>query len=266
MSYNGTATCDWFASESQGRNLSKVIIWEYNSTSGTVWENRGPNAAASGSYYTTSTINTNVSGVTVLKLTISDDANPLPVELISFTALAKDIAILLNWETATEVNNYGFEIERTMGKVSTESQWQKIGFVEGHGNSASPNSYSFIDDSQVAGEVNYRLKQIDTDGAFEYSDVVTIASAKLAKFKLYQNHPNPFNPSTVVSFSLPEISHVKLTIYNAIGQEVAKLVDKEMEAGFHNVTFNGSNLSTGLYIYRLETPNYSKIMKMMLIK
>ena len=266
LSYNGTVTCDWFGVESQGRNLLKVDIWEYNSTSGTVWENRGPNAAAVGSYSTTSSINTNVSGVSIIKYTISDDANPLPVELTSFTAKVKSKAIILNWETATEVNNYGFEIERTTDKVSEEAKWEKIGFVEGHGNSSSPKSYSFADDSHIIGKVHYRLKQVDTDGAFEYSDVVTVTSTDLAKYELFQNHPNPFNPSTVISFSLPKMSHVKLTVYNAIGQEVAKLVDKVMEAGYYNVTFDGSNLATGLYIYRLETTNYSKVMKMRLVK
>jgi len=196
-----------------------------------------------------------------------------PVELTSFTAITMTKGIMLNWSTATEVNNYGFEIERSSTSLGTidpsraeTREWEKIGFVEGHGNSNSPNDYSYLDNSKIFGEVSYRLKQIDTDGAFEYSDVVTVTSKTLAKYELYQNYPNPFNPSTVVSFTLPEMSHVKIAVYNVIGQEVAKLVDKEMEAGFHNITFDGSNLSTGLYIYRLETPNYSKTMKMILLR
>ncbi|MEN8192973.1 MAG: T9SS type A sorting domain-containing protein [Bacteroidota bacterium] len=198
---------------------------------------------------------------------------PVPVELTSFTATALTKGVILNWSTATEVNNYGFEIEKqnsdlpvVEGVGSQKSEWKKIDFVEGHGNSNSPKHYSFVDDSQVFGEVGYRLKQIDIDGTFEYSDVVTITSNKLAKYELHQNHPNPFNPSTVVSFTLPKATPVKITVYNSIGQKVIELLNKEMESGYHNMIFNGSDLSTGLYIYRLETPNYSKMMKMLLLK
>jgi len=199
---------------------------------------------------------------------------PLPVELTSFKAKVSKNGVILNWETATEVNNYGFEIERASTSLSTinhqsragSNEWEVIGFVTGHGSSNSPQNYSFLDTETLNGNIQYRLKQIDTDGTFEYSDVVTVTSKTLAKYELYQNYPNPFNPSTVVSFTLPEMSHVKIAVYNVIGQEVAKLVDKEMEAGFHNITFDGSNLSTGLYIYRLETPNYSKTMKMILLR
>ncbi|MEN8192972.1 MAG: T9SS type A sorting domain-containing protein [Bacteroidota bacterium] len=191
--------------------------------------------------------------------------NPLPVELTTFTAKAFAKGVKLNWSTATEVNNYGFEVQRSEGR-DQKSDWEKIDFVEGHGNSNSPKDYSFVDKAPTFGEVSYRLKQIDTDGAFEYSDVVTVTSQNLAKNELLQNHPNPFNPSTVISFSLAELSHVNISVYNAIGQKVVELANEQMDAGFHNVNFDGSNLSTGFYFYRLETPNYSKTMKMMLVK
>ena len=145
-------------------------------------------------------------------------------------------------------------------------EWKNLSFVEGHGNSYSPKQYSFYDNSPVKGKAVYRLKQIDTDGAFEYSNEVEISFLQSDKTELYQNHPNPFNPSTMISFSLPELAQVSIIIYNAIGQQVLTLLNKQISAGIHNVNFDGSNLSTGFYFYRLETPNYSKTMKMMLIK
>lgn len=185
----------------------------------------------------------------------------LPVELTTFAATTHAKGVKLNWSTATEVNNYGFEIERNI-----IGNWTKIGFVNGHGNSNSPKDYSFVDKSAIVGEVSYRLKQIDTDGAFEYSDVVTVTSTNLAKYELYQNHPNPFNPNTIISFSLLEVSIVKLTVYNAIGQKVMELANEQMDVGFHKVNFDASNLSSGFYFYRLETPNYSKTIKMILLR
>jgi len=184
---------------------------------------------------------------------------PLPVELTSFTSKTTKAGVMLNWTTATEVNNFGFDVE-TLN--ATSSIWEKVGFVEGHGNSNSPKEYSFFDNS---GATSYRLKQVDFNGNYEYSDVVTV-KASLAKTELYQNSPNPFNPSTKISFSLAETGKVNVSIYNIIGQKVADLVNQTMESGVHSVDFNASNLPSGLYIYRLDTPNYSKTMKMMLIK
>ncbi|NOX67517.1 MAG: T9SS type A sorting domain-containing protein [Chlorobi bacterium] len=197
---------------------------------------------------------------------------PLPVELTSFTATTITKGTMLNWSTATEVNNYGFEVERkssfTLQNESGDSfyKWEKIGFVEGHGNSNSPNDYSFFDNSSVVGEVSYRLKQIDTDGGFEYSDVVTVTSNKLAKYELHQNYPNPFNPSTLINYSLAKDSRVSIIIYNVLGQKVTELVNKKQSAGNYEIKFDASNLTSGLYFYRLETPNYSKTMKMILLR
>jgi len=185
---------------------------------------------------------------------------PLPVQLTSFTANQTKAGVMLNWTTATEVNNYGFQVESRKDKG--ESEWEKVGFVEGHGNSNSPKEYSFFDNS---GATSYRLKQVDFNGNYEYSDVVTVSSV-LTKTELYQNSPNPFNPSTKISFSLAETGRVNVSVYNVIGQKVAELVNQTMESGIHNVDFNASNFTSGLYIYRLETPNYSKTMKMLLIK
>jgi hypothetical protein len=140
-----------------------------------------------------------------------------------------------------------------------------IGFVEGHGNSNSPKDYSFVDNS-VSGNSSYRLKQIDTDGAFEYSDVVKVSLELSKEFSIAQNYPNPFNPTTSISFTLPVNGFVTLKIYNTIGEEVAELLNKNIESGNHNVIFNASNLPTGAYFYRITAENYSETKKMLLIK
>jgi len=186
-----------------------------------------------------------------------------PVELTSFTANVVDGSILLNWTTATEVNNYGFSLER---KSTIENrEWEEIGFVDGHGNSNSPKEYSFLDNS-VTSNVSYRLKQIDTDGAFEYSDVVSVAMELSKEFKLIQNYPNPFNPTTSIAFTLPTSGFVTLKVYNTIGEEVAELLNKNIEAGNHNVIFNAFNLPTGAYFYRISADNHLETKKMLLIK
>ena len=193
--------------------------------------------------------------------------NALPVELTSFKAESKMQNVELSWTTATEVNNYGFDIERSQ-KTEVSSQnlrWEKIGFVKGSGNSNSPKSYSFVDESPLNGNVQYRLKQIDNDGAFKYSSIVTVNSLP-TRFSLEQNYPNPFNPSTTIKFELPSDSKVKLEIYNTVGQKVATLVNKEMTAGYHQVEFYASNLASGIYFYRMQTNRFVSIRKLLLLK
>ena len=182
---------------------------------------------------------------------------PTPVELTSFTATTVDGGVVLNWTTATEVNNYGFEVE-----AEVAGNWTNVGFVDGHGNSNSPKDYSFFTSSNAS---SFRLKQIDTDGGFEYSDVVTV-SGVLSKTELLQNHPNPFNPSTQISFALSNAGHVNISVYNMLGQKVSELVNVNMNAGTHKVEFNGSNFASGFYFYRLETQSFAQTMKMLLIK
>jgi len=175
--------------------------------------------------------------------------NPLPVELVSFTAVIKNNnTILLKWETATETNNYGFEIERN----TENSDWFTIGFVKGQGNSISPKQYTFIDSVNYE-SVNYyyRLKQIDDDGTFKYSDVITVPMDVPDNYYLSQNYPNPFNPSTVINYQLPQASKVIIKIYDILGNEIITLVDGNKAAGSYSVTFDASNLASGIYIYEL---------------
>ncbi len=198
----------------------------------------------------------------------------LPVELTTFTAQNSDNGIMLKWETATEVNNYGFEIQRAFatGKVSpsnsfSEEDWEKIAFVQGYGNSNSPKSYSYIDKvDEKTGVYYYRLKQIDVDGEYEYSPVVEVLMTKPDVYELVQNYPNPFNPSTIIAYSIPEETTVKLSIYNMLGELVKVLVDERQEAGSYRINFNATDLTSGFYIYKLTTPKYTKVKKMLLLK
>ncbi len=195
--------------------------------------------------------------------------SPLPVELTSFTAGHKDCKVELKWSTATEVNNFGFSVERR----TKSDEWEKIGFVEGHGNSNSPKEYSFADNNLQPGNIQYRLKQIDNDGQFKYSGVVEVAfNLSPSTFELFQNYPNPFNPSTTIRYSIPQKSKVILKVFDVLGTEVTTLVNEEKEAGIYTVEFTSAGLSSGVYFYSLTTGNpangigFSSIKKFILMK
>ncbi len=192
---------------------------------------------------------------------------PLPVELTSFSASIIGSTVKLTWATATEVNNYGFEVERKVGSLqSTVGNFEKIDFVNGNGNSNSPKSYSFVDDKISKGKYSYRLKQIDNDGKFEYSKVIEVDLGGSKEFELSQNYPNPFNPATTIRFSLPEAGNVKLILYNILGQEIKTLINEFKESGVHSINFNASDLNSGLYIYKLESGSFTQTRKMTLLK
>ncbi|NLT52770.1 MAG: T9SS type A sorting domain-containing protein [Ignavibacteria bacterium] len=191
------------------------------------------------------------------------EPSPLPVELSLFTASADANSVNLMWQTQTEVNNYGFEIERS---VDSE-KWENIGFVKGNGNSNTQLSYSFKD-VNPKGALNfvYRLKQIDIDGSFEYSQNVN-AALNINSYELFQNYPNPFNPQTTIKFALLKQSEVILSVYNILGEKVYDLINNKLEAGIHNIEFNASSLASGTYIYRLEVKNqFVSVKKMILLK
>ena len=186
----------------------------------------------------------------------------VPVELSSFTAEVNGKKVLLNWATATEKNNSGFEIERKI----VDSDWQPVGFVPGHGTTTEPISYSFEDRLQSGGIYSYRLKQIDFDGSYDYSNEVSVIVSTPSEFRLAQNYPNPFNPSTTIEFSIPTKALVTLKVYNTIGEEVAVLVNQDLSAGNHSVKFNASGLVSGVYIVRMTAGNFSEAKKMNLLK
>ena len=199
----------------------------------------------------------------------------LPVELISFIAMVKNNIVELRWETATELNNYGFEIERARLRSSNSARvlWEKIGFVNGHGNSNSPKSYEYIDENVIEGKNLYRLKQIDFDGSYEYTDEVEVSFTKSLEkeFVLHQNYPNPFNPTTTIKFTIPfsgrdQGESVRLTIYDILGNEIATLLEERKQPGKYRIEFEGGDLSSGIYYYTLETGNFRETKKMLLIK
>ncbi len=194
----------------------------------------------------------------------------LPVELTTFSTLIVDNNVVLNWETATEVNNYGFNVERkyiTQIASNLSDTWAKIGFIEGNGNSNSPKYYSYTDNAiEASGKYLYRLKQIDIDGSFEYSDVVEVNLGTPQVFELKQNFPNPFNPTTSIQFNLPQDGHVRLSVFNIVGEEVRELLNNNIAAGYHSVNFDASSLNSGLYLYKIEAGNFVQIRKMMLVK
>lgn len=187
--------------------------------------------------------------------------NPFPVELTSFEANVINNDVTLTWETATELNNYGFEIERK----NENKDWEKIGFIEGNGSSNSKKYYFYSDKNLAYGKYLYRLKQIDNNGNFQFSNQVELEITTLS-FKVNQNYPNPFNPNTTISFSLPCKEYVTLKIYDNLGKEIATLVNEELNKGNYEATWDASLYSSGIYFYRLTAGGFSKTLKMLLLK
>jgi len=195
----------------------------------------------------------------------------LPVELTSFALSVSDNNIQIDWSTATELNNKGFDIERRM-----DFTWEKIGFMQGKGTSTENVKYSFkdkFDQRPYKGIIAYRLKQIDIGGAYKYSNELNIDVDFTPKeYAMYQSYPNPFNPSTTIKYVLPFESNVKLTVYNALGQAVEVLQDGLQGVGYYDVRWNANGCASGLYIYRIiarssdGSKTYSSIRKMLLLK
>lgn len=194
--------------------------------------------------------------------------NPLPIELTSFTASANRNSITLQWKTATEVNNYGFEVERR--EINTHHvsgiHWNKIGFILGNGTSNSPHEYFFTDTKLNSGHYSYRLKQIDNVGVYKYSQEIEVSIATPKVFALKQNYPNPFNPVTNISFSLPSRSFVTLKIFDVLGREVAGLISEELDAETLMYQWNAEGLPSGVYLYRLQAGLYVDTKKLILLR
>ncbi|NOX18267.1 MAG: T9SS type A sorting domain-containing protein [Chlorobi bacterium] len=198
---------------------------------------------------------------------IFKDAQYVPVELTAFSADQKDESVLLNWKTATETNNKGFFIERKSSFVQTNSGWTEIGFVDGNGTTSERHEYIFSDDSPLFGIQKYRLKQVDFDGSFDYSKIAEVNFDAPLTFELEQNHPNPFNPSTQISYTLPFGGDVNLTVYDMLGNNVETLSEGFKPAGKHTVEFKRNDrLSSGIYVYTLKVGKYFESKKMMLLK
>jgi len=187
----------------------------------------------------------------------------VPVELTSFNASSIDGGVLLEWTTATEINNLGFEIQRNMS-----NGWGTIGFVEGRGTTSEITNYQFFNDLSEFNspeKLMYRLKQIDFNGTYSYSNTVEVEFL-VEKYSLSQNYPNPFNPSTIISFTLARSSFVTLKIYNILGNEVTTLVNEVIPGGNHQIEFDASGLSSGVYLYTITAGDFAETKKMLLMK
>jgi len=187
----------------------------------------------------------------------------VPVEFTLFSSVVDGNNVILNWSTATELNNFGFEVQRSI----EEDEFVTVGFVNGSGTTTEAKNYRFVDKYLSAGNYTYRLKQVDFNGTFSYSDEVNVDVTSLpVQFVLAQNYPNPFNPSTTIKFSIPQSSNVTLKIFNTLGQEVSTLINQNMESGLHTINFDASQLNSGIYFYRLDADQFSQVRKMTLIK
>ena len=197
---------------------------------------------------------------------LKTDVIVVPVELVAFDAVLKNGRVELSWTTASESNNYGFEIQR---QSQTANSWQKIGFVAGHGTTTLANSYAFTDQPNGGGTYDYRLKQIDLDGKFHFSATREIIIP--SKFALHQNHPNPFNPETTIGFELPASAPVTIEIYNMLGQKIATILNERRPAGFQKVIWNGKDdfgrqVGSGVYFYRIQSERFEATKKLVLLR
>jgi hypothetical protein len=214
-----------------------------------------------------------------LKVASNDPVNPLvtvpvtmeitviPVELTGFTANSDRNNVSINWSTATEINNSGFQIQR---QLKGSDEWTNISFVNGKGTTTEITTYNYVDKGLAVGNYSYRLKQVDLDGTFEYSPVIEVEVNTPDHYTLYQNYPNPFNPVTTIEYSLPEKADVTISVYNTLGELVSTLVNGTMEAGYQKASFNASTLTSGTYIYQMKAvgggKTFTDTKKMVLIK
>ena len=258
-----TLSLSWISDDDNGKNLTTAGMWR-STNGGTTWGAVGAPTDASSSR----TVSASVTQFG--QFTVSDASDLLPVELTSFTVTPSDGKVLIAWNTATETNNSGFEVERgtASGTQSTVSDWSKIGFVDGHGTTNTPQTYSFTDATARIGKYSYRLKQIDRDGKFVYHQAVEVSvGISPSTVFLDNNYPNPFNPSTKISFVLGTSGRATLKVFNILGQEVATLADGNFSAGdLQEVTFDASRLSSGVYFYQLRTATRTEIKRMLLMK
>ena len=201
--------------------------------------------------------------------TILTTESSTPVELTSFTASADNNNVTLNWQTATETNNSGFEIQRSDARdqKSETLDWKKVGFIKGNGTSTNENHYSYTDKNLKSGRYSYKLVQIDFDGTRTESEVINVEiNYQPKEYALMQNYPNPFNPATTIEYSIAVDGNAKLKIFNTLGEEVKTLVNEYKTAGSYKINFDASALPSGIYYYRIDVNNFLAVKKMILLK
>ena len=208
-----------------------------------------------GTYYSAQNINAKIVGI------ITNEAITLPVELTNFSATVEGISVNLKWETKSEINNNGFEIQKFTNKY-----WHPIGFIKGQGTTTKSSSYSFLDKNITGDRLKYRLKQIDFEGSFKYSKTIELNLNIASDFALNQNYPNPFNPTTKIKWQSPIDGIQTLKVYDVLGNEVATLVNEFRSSGKYEITFDANNLSSGIYYYTLTSGKFKQSKKMIFMK
>ncbi len=203
----------------------------------------------------------NIDGTLIDEYVITN--SPVPVELVSFLAKnVKENDVELQWNTATEINNYGFEIQKSINN----NQWQRIGFVEGKGISNKIQHYTYVDKNFQSGKYFYRLKQIDRDGSFKYSKVVEVFVSVPKSNFLFQNYPNPFNSNTIIEFFIEKTENVTIKLYDVLGKEITIIMNEKRNAGKNSISFNAASLPSGMYFYKISTGKFIEMKKMILMK
>ena len=257
-------TLSWVSTDDNGKSFSAGNLaqaWKYN---GSTWDAVGTPADV------TSSRSLTVTTTSFSDWTVSDQSSPLPVELTSFNTSISGKSVTLKWVTASEMNNFGFEIQRRTVNGNDGGKndvWSKIGFVNGQGSSNTVHEYSFVDNAVNGGQYAYRLKQIDRDGKTSFSNSVeAIIILTPSKYDLTQNYPNPFNPSTTIEYQLPAAGYTTVKVFDMLGKEVAELVAEIKEAGVYQVPFDASKLSSGIYFYQLRSGSHGELKKMILLK
>jgi len=203
---------------------------------------------------------------------ININNNPLPVELAEFRSTVTRNSVSLLWTTTHEINNSGFEIYRT---IKGRNEWVKAGYLQGSGTKTEPTSYRFEDKKLPTAVYNYKLKQIDYNSSFEYFALQgDVSVGKPGEFSMGQNYPNPSNPKCRIDYEIPVSANVNIKVYDMLGREVITLVNETKDAGYYSAEFDGSNLASGVYFYKLVTgdpsagsgQSFVQIKKMVLVK
>jgi hypothetical protein len=264
----GATSTNWPTSEAAASYGSTSDLW------GTSWTPADINASNFGVALTVDNNNssTRTANVDYINVTVTYQV-PLPIQLSSFTVqMSEANDVRLEWNTVSEVNNYGFYVERRGDEEGSFSELANA-FVAGNGTTLTPQSYSYVDNTTGPGVWYYRLRQVDLDGTVNYTDPVRaskltgVAENAPREFALMQNYPNPFNPSTEVKFSVATTGHATLDVYNMLGQKVATLFNGVAEAGkYYGVKFDATQLASGTYMYRLQSADKSELKKMMLVR
>jgi photosystem II stability/assembly factor-like uncharacterized protein len=191
------------------------------------------------------------------------DTSIVPIELTSFHTDVNNDVVTLKWTTSTETNNLGFEVLRS----SDNQNWNSLVFINGNGTTTLKNSYQFTDEVETAGIYYYKLKQIDYNGDFNYSDVIEVNIINPINFKITQNYPNPFNPETTIEYQVPFKTLINISLFDIKGEKIKELVDEEKQPGYYSIKLKGGNLSSGIYLYRLITgTGFTAVKKITLIK